>query len=168
MAKTLTLYLIQSVSQPLKPTFPVLIWSAPPEPAKPGDEAERYLGTQTGHSLTRPTSGEALIFEIRKDLTKKNPFAMGVTIGSAENNDILLPDPSVSRFHAYLQQDPKTLGWNLVDAESTNGTKIGPLKLVPNQKQALTDGMKLRFGDVETVFMTPDSFVRYLEAMQSS
>ena len=44
------------------------------------------------------------------------------TIGRSASNDIVLPDPSVSKHHAQVVQEED--GWRLMDLESTNGTFV--------------------------------------------
>jgi pSer/pThr/pTyr-binding forkhead associated (FHA) protein len=97
--------------------------------------------------------------------SKQNAFSMGITVGRTENNDIIVDENSISRFHAYFQQDARTLDWMLVDAESKNGTWVGALKLVPKQGALVTDQTRVRFGEIEMVFLTPASFFSYLQRL---
>ena len=93
---------------------------------------------------------------------------MGVTLGRTANNDILVPHPSVSRFHAYFQQGADNITWSLVDAESKNGTFIGDNKLVPTRPSPLTDAAKMRFGEAEVRFFLPQGFVEFLRQAMGS
>lgn len=52
----------------------------------------------------------------------RNPFSEMLTIGRATNNDIVIHDSEVSKFHAYFKRSGD--GLRLHDAGSTNGTKI--------------------------------------------
>jgi pSer/pThr/pTyr-binding forkhead associated (FHA) protein len=144
---------------------PVLLWEAAPD----GKLEEPWLGTETGAHLLRPRRGEPVVFELKKKADKQNAFAMGVTVGRIDSNDIVIEDHSVSRFHAYFQKESRSDGWLLVDAESKNGTWAGPLKLEPNGKARLTDRTKVRFGDIELEFLLPgsilDRFERALRAL---
>jgi hypothetical protein len=45
-----------------------------------------------------------------------------ITVGRADDNDLMLPDPEVSRHHAQLAPDEGT--WRVVDLGSTNGTWV--------------------------------------------
>lgn len=142
---------------------PVLVWEAS-GPAAGGDAAP--LSPQVTEtfrlSLSRPEPGNAVFFEVRKRANAGNPFAMGVTLGRADTNDVPLEDASVSRFHAWLQQEPRTGAWKLVDAESLNGTWVGALKLAPKQPEQLSDGARLRLGSVDLLFLQPPAFLAYL------
>ncbi|MBL8952155.1 MAG: FHA domain-containing protein [Myxococcaceae bacterium] len=129
---------------------PLLFWEVPMTSV--GEEA--WAGTASGAPLKEPRAGEPVVFELKKVQGKANAFAMGVTVGRIDTNDIVIDDASVSRFHAYFQKDLRTGDWNVVDAESKNGTWVGPLKLSPNERARVGDETKVRFGDVELVFLT--------------
>lgn len=135
---------------------PLLVWKAPTEMKV---EA-RWLGTESGMPVSHPMAGEPVVLELRKRAGSKNPFAMGVTLGRVETNDLIVGHPSVSRFHAFFQPEGKTGQWQAVDAESKNGSWVGPLKLTANQKISVPDGAKLRFGAIEMTFWLPKSFLR--------
>lgn len=140
---------------------PLLVWETPL-----GGAAEPLLlGTSTGAPMARPRASEPIVFELKKGASKQNAFTMGVTVGRTENNDIIIDDNSISRFHAYFQQDPRTHDWTLVDAESKNGTWVGALKLVPKQAALVTDSTHVRFGEIEMVFMVPATFFSYLQKL---
>lgn len=139
-------------------TTPVLIWSG--TPVRPGDDP--FEDTQAGTFLTRPRAGEPVVFELKKGNAKQNAFGLGVTVGRADSNDVPLDDASVSRFHAYFQKDPKD-GWKLYDAESSNGTWVGALKLKGKGGEVVSDKGRVRFGDVELVFLEPKSFLAFVQ-----
>jgi hypothetical protein len=138
---------------------PVLIWKAPPTDAS----GQTWQGTHSGVGPSRPHEGEALVFEVVKDPGKQNAFPMGVTVGRIDTNDVPLDDVSVSRFHAWLQQDAK--GWVLCDAESKNGTFIDGRRLEPKQKLAIKDKAKLKFGEVEVTWFSVDALIAMMEEM---
>ncbi len=48
-------------------------------------------------------------------------------IGSHEKNDLMLADPSVSRFHCVIERG--TTSWRVTDAGSLNGTKLGGISI---------------------------------------
>ncbi len=138
---------------------PVLIWKAPPTDAS----GQTWQGTHSGVGPSRPHEGQAIVFSVAKDPAKKNAFAMGVTIGRIDTNDVPLDDVSVSRFHAWLQKDSK--GWVLCDAESKNGTFCDGKRLEPNQKISIKDKSKLKFGEVEVTFFGVEALIAMMEEM---
>ncbi|MFL5319355.1 MAG: FHA domain-containing protein [Myxococcaceae bacterium] len=138
---------------------PVLVWEAPPETA--GEEV--LFGTFSGISAPRPTRTEPIVYELKKGSGLANAFALGITIGRTGNNDVHMEDHSVSRFHAYIQKDPKGR-WTLVDAESKNGTFLDGKKLSGRTPLFLQNGSKLTIGSVVVTFFQPDAFIEYLKA----
>ena len=145
---------------------PLLVWADAEVLAE--EDQDRVFQTRGGGALDRPQAGEPVVFELRKQTTKVNPFLMGITVGRNDNNDIVLDDPSISRFHAYFQQDARSGGWKLVDAESRNGTWVAPLKLAGNISQPVGDRGLIRFGDLTMRFLLPGTFLEYLKLQMES
>lgn len=150
----------QLVLKPRQPvtTVPVLLWEAPPSESNPEED---WAPTDAGFK-TRPTAADPLVFPIEKVQGRANPFAMGVTVGRVESNDIIVDDGSVSRFHAWLQFDARQKRWWLCDAESKNGTFLGAQRLKPNEKVQLADGARLKFGDASMLFLSPEALVKLI------
>ena len=77
-----------------------------------------------------------------------------ITVGRAANNDLAIPDLSISRFHAFLKQDAGR--WQLQDAGSTNGTTVHG-EAVPRQGHGapveVKAGDNVRLGQVELTFL---------------
>jgi pSer/pThr/pTyr-binding forkhead associated (FHA) protein len=110
-----------------------------------------------------PVSGEEpLVIPVRK--SKDNAFQRGVTVGRTANNDVVLDDGSVSRFHAWFQRDATGPGWSLADAGSKNGTRVNGERLKSRKLVALKADAVIRFGQVEVRFLPPDAFVEFLKA----
>lgn len=160
--RALTFYARQFLTEPAafrkKIVTPILIWEAPPEDAN----KELMFGTVSGAASPRPTSRDPLVFEVKKGTSKQNAFGFGITVGRTENNDIPLDDNSVSRFHAYFQEDPKK-GLLLSDADSRNGTFVNGEKLKAKSPVAVKPGAKLRFGSIDMTLYSPDAFFKFLE-----
>ncbi|MCZ6862563.1 MAG: FHA domain-containing protein [Alphaproteobacteria bacterium] len=78
-----------------------------------------------------------------------------VTVGRTSNNDIVISDISVSRFHAFLKQDANGT-FQILDSGSTNGTRVNGAK-VPTRGEGpptnLKSGDTLRLGRVEFTFL---------------
>jgi hypothetical protein len=66
-----------------------------------------------------------------------------VSVGRADDNDLVLPDPEVSRHHARLEPDGQ--GWRAVDLGSTNGTWVNGVRL---NATIIAVGDEVAFGDV--------------------
>ena len=141
------------------PTVPGLVWEAPPTKLT---DSGHWEMTDAGQAMMRPRQGEPLIFMVEKGTSTNNPFAMGVTVGRVESNDIVVDDGSVSRFHAWLQKDERTKEWSLTDAESKNGTWVDNVQLAGKQRVVLRDGAKLKFGDVEMEFFLPAALKHFV------
>jgi DNA-binding NtrC family response regulator len=64
-----------------------------------------------------------------------------LSIGTAKDNDLVLADPTVSRFHAELVRTPN--GVEVLDRDSTNGTWVGRLRII---KVLVAPGTTLTLG----------------------
>ena len=130
----------------------VLMWA----PAKKnGDFIER---TRVAKIPTEPVRDEPIAVEVVKEVI--NGFPFGVTIGHAENNDIVLTNQHVSRFHAYIKPGPK--GSTLVDADSTNGTFLDGVRLSPTKPTPLPPEAHISFGGEVVKYLEPSQLVAHL------
>ena len=87
-----------------------------------------------------------------------------VSVGRTSNNDVVISDVSVSRFHAFLKEGlDDTL--RIQDAGSTNGTRLNG-RPVPVQGHGeppdLKSGDRLRVGHVELTFLEAELLIRLL------
>jgi hypothetical protein len=73
-----------------------------------------------------------------------------VRIGSAERNDIVIPDDTVSASHALLEFEDGA--WRLTDLESTNGTVVEGVRLAPEVPTPIQYGSTVRIGAVRLQF----------------
>ncbi|WP_405721272.1 FHA domain-containing protein [Streptomyces sp. NBC_01537] len=74
------------------------------------------------------------------------------TLGRDADNDIVLPDASVSRRHARIVRTDT--GFRVEDLDSFNGTAVGELSL-HGGSALLSDGAEVSVGDVRLVFEQP-------------
>jgi pSer/pThr/pTyr-binding forkhead associated (FHA) protein len=158
----LTAYLRRFLDGALEKSMkgPVLV--VEPRATKMNDPSEHQFRTESGVGTPMPGDGETYVLEIRKH--KNNAFQRGVTLGRTSNNDLVVPDGSVSRFHAWFQQDPETGAWCIADSGSKNGTKVGSTRLLPKKPAPLKGGERLRFGKVDARFCQPRDLVVLLKA----
>lgn len=90
-----------------------------------------------------------------------NPFGHMVTVGRANNNDVVIKNKRVSKFHAYFRQLGES--WSLFDANSSNGTFLNGIKLAPERARPLKKGDRIGFGkEITTVFLLPAALFELL------
>ena len=92
---------------------------------------------------------DLVVFPVRA--TGRSPFPSIITVGRTKNNDVILSDIGVSKFHAFFREegDGRLV---LQDAESRNGTFANGLP-VPTKKLGkpsdVVPGTKVKFGMLE-------------------
>ncbi|MBL4849706.1 MAG: FHA domain-containing protein [Planctomycetes bacterium] len=107
----------------------------------------------------RPVGGEGGLLPLKKD-GGGSASAM-ITLGRFDNNDLVVPDDRVSKFHGHFQDDDQ--GWTFTDAGSTNGTLLDGTALVPFRPYPLNPGSTLVISnDVTLVYLTPLQICRLL------
>jgi hypothetical protein len=117
---------------------------APPGVARPSDAAKSLSGL--------------LVYPIRH--TGRSPFPRIVTVGRTKNNDIVLADISISKFHAFFKEEDG--GLSVADGESRNGTFVdGQRALTTKQGKAtqLKGGSRVKFGALEFRFIDAKELV---------
>ena len=91
-----------------------------------------------------------------------------ITIGRARDNDVVIPDASISRFHAFVRESDGSV-WKLLDAGSTNGTTVNGAN-VPQQgvgpSVALKTGDNLRLGQVELTFLNTRALLAFVSRLK--
>ncbi len=140
---------------------PALLVFSPPA-VHPGREGDEEYRLKTVTNAGAPTLGarESVVFPVLKSRT--NAFGRGITVGRTGNNDVVLDDGSVSRFHAWFARAEGEEGFLLTDAGSKNGSWLGGARLTPRRAVPVEDGARLRFGQVEVAFYTASGFVRMM------
>jgi pSer/pThr/pTyr-binding forkhead associated (FHA) protein len=90
------------------------------------------------------------------------PVEIRVTIGRAPENDIHLPDSSVSRRHALVYVvDGRAV---LEDLGSQNGTYLNEIRV---DKALLSSGDTLRFGKVTTLFLQEEELPKQTQMKET-
>jgi hypothetical protein len=135
-------------------TTPVLVW-----------EAGLFADDWSHPPSEVPTADNPVVFLLRKTEARPNPFEGGISLGRASMNDVVLPHKSISRFHAYFQQEATSARWAVADAASRNGTQADGVPLKPNVPAMLGSAHRLRVGDLDLTFLSPDAFVRWLRKL---
>jgi hypothetical protein len=89
-----------------------------------------------------------------------------ITLGRSIQNDIVVPGPSVSKFHAFFKIDPKTGEVSISDADSSFGTKVNKKSLEPGVRHALATGDTLMFAETATAtYLTPEGCYGYMQVI---
>jgi hypothetical protein len=83
-----------------------------------------------------------------------------VRVGRTSDNDICIPEYSISKFHCHLALVGPDM--RLVDSGSTNGTTVNGKRLAPKTGVVLTGGETLVMGRFALLFHRASSFVAYL------
>lgn len=92
--------------------------------------------------------GASVFFVSKSD---RNPFKTMITVGRAQNNDIVLPVSVVSKFHAYITTQGEAQF--IQDQASTNGTIVDGKRVLKGESRPLKDG--------STIELAPGLVLRY-------
>ncbi len=84
---------------------------------------------------------------LSRDHTARFVYIRGgtLTVGRAEDNDIVLPDMNISQHHARVEYDGKN--YSIVDLKSTNGIFQDGAKLLPGLAVVWQPGKLVQIGD---------------------
>jgi len=81
-----------------------------------------------------------------------------VIVGRSPESDLIVPHPSISRKHCQVEVIDNTLF--ITDLNSSNGTFINGMRLIPDEKHGLKAGDKLVIGKLDSKVSNtdPDQF----------
>jgi pSer/pThr/pTyr-binding forkhead associated (FHA) protein len=94
-----------------------------------------------------------------------NPYSDKIAIGRTRNCDVRIEHPSISRLHALLLRASDG-GWAVVDAGSSNGTRLNGGSVEKNSPQRVAFGDIIAFGSVATQFVSPDTLYAALRNLR--
>jgi len=98
---------------------------------------------------------------------KGRPATGPILIGRVAQCDVVVADFTVSRDHAEISRVPNEPGWQLVDCNSRNGTKLDDVWLKAEEPTPLSNGASVGLGRVSFVFYTPAGFFSRLRVAAS-
>jgi hypothetical protein len=106
-------------------------------------------GTGTGLRTIAPDDALPQLYAVKKVQTM---FESMITLGRTPNNDIVLADAQISRFHAFFRAHADRV--EIGDAGSRNGTFVNDTRLVPKgQVVIVIPGDVIKFGGVALEFL---------------
>jgi hypothetical protein len=116
--------------------------------------------TQTG---SEPLDARNRIIVAPVIKSGRNKFGHMITVGRTNQNDIILPAKSVSKFHAYFQTNQDSGEFMVTDANSRFGTVVQGGELEGGITRTLENGSTLVFGMVaRSTFLMPSYFFGYM------
>jgi hypothetical protein len=101
------------------------------------------------------------VWFIRRD--SSGPRLRGISLGRSMDNDVVIPDYSISMRHCELLEEPE--GLKIVDREALNATRVGRKPLPPNVPTLLLDQQTITLGRFEFQFLVSGTFVRNIARM---
>jgi pSer/pThr/pTyr-binding forkhead associated (FHA) protein len=127
----------------------------------PASEDSYAFRTVSGVGEAQIGGGDPTVSYLEK--TRDNAFVRRITLGRTSNNDVIIDSPSVSRFHAWFQQEEGGGGWNVVDAGSKNGTELNGKRLPAKRPQPLTNGAQVKVGQIVLGYYTAKGLIALLK-----
>lgn len=100
------------------------------------------------HRVTRAQSGDALCFAL------KAPEGTPIRLGRGVDNEIVIADPTVSRFHVRLEVKDRV--WSVTPVNDP--ALVGEDVVGPGATQQLASGQAIELGSVRLAFYDSRSF----------
>jgi hypothetical protein len=92
--------------------------------------------------------------------SSSDPASSRLLLGSSAACDIIIPDQSVSRQHAWLERQGED--YHIEDNHSRNGTWIDSDMLNPGSQRKLSPGDMLTLGSTDLIFLDPAGFYHFV------
>ncbi len=131
---------------------------------RPPSNRRRTLNTIEAAELRAVQSILDRVWRVRKDPRAKR--SIYVSLGQSVDNDIVIPEYSVSTEHCAFGFDG--LRVTIIDRGSLNGVKLDEQRIRPNTPVPLRDGMTVTLGRVKAQFLYGTSFVQMVTKLAAS
>jgi len=105
---------------------------------------------------------QPIVVELRPEM---GTSPQRLDVGRSRQNHLCLPLPKVSKFHASFTWSSDGREYYLVDAQSTNGSFVDGVRLVPGQKARILGGSEVKFGPYVFTFYAAGQFREYIERL---
>ncbi len=107
---------------------------------------EPDLATRAAPGRDSPVDDLVLVVVTGKARGHRAVLGEGLSIGKADDNDLVLPDDTVSRHHCQLERGPS--GILVRDLGSTNHTRVGRTQI---REATIQPGASITVGDVDLI-----------------
>lgn len=124
----------------------------PTEPDHPLMDETGGQGSTAGTDQSKAQNAPDQVYGLKfilQDGEAKLFTSLPISIGRAEDNDIVLLDETVSAHHARVYYDQKAHDICILDLDSLNGLFIGDQ---PTHRNILYDGVKIGLGAATLIF----------------
>lgn len=143
---------------------PVMVWLDSNSADIEAGFATTALAPGQLEALLDTSARQWMIFAVTK--SDRNNFKNMVTLGRTNNNDIVISDASVSKFHAYLSIRAGSGVYTVTDSGSSNGTSINDAKVEPHKHHPIESGETLVVGGVHLRFYLSGDFFDFVEKLR--
>jgi hypothetical protein len=127
--------------------------SRPPRQSRPSLEARKEERLRVANLLTKHAY---VAVPLHKRGDSDVAFSDRISVGRAQNKDIVLRHPSISKFHAWFEVDPSQTV-HVYDSGSTNRTQVNGRPIEPKTSVAVASGDLVQFGAVEALLCSPET-----------
>jgi hypothetical protein len=96
-----------------------------------------------------------LVWPVRK--SGRSLTSLFISVGRTRTNDVIVPDVSLSKFHAFFKLDGEV--FSVQDGRSRNGTFVDGARVAAQGEGPPTivrSGARVRFGGVEMLFLAAE------------
>ena len=105
---------------------------------------------------TREGNAPHFVLPLRKRPDSEALSERRISVGRARNKDVILRDPSVSKFHCWFDVDPSG-ACGVADAGSKNGTFVNGAELSSRVLVALEPGDRVRIGNIDAIVCSAET-----------
>jgi hypothetical protein len=122
------------------------------------DKKSSTMLSTGGEVAPAPGMGTQFVQFLEK--SDRNTFAGKITVGRAVNNDLIIPDLSVSKLHGFFTETSRNPRFQ--DVGSTNGTFLEGKRADENRPVQIRSGAVMHIGTVPTYFFLPSDLFEYI------
>jgi len=135
----------------------------------PGDlkSTMKVEAAVTGDTIPFNPRKDFAVFPVRHSVSGASDEDL-IWVGRSEENDVVIPDESVSAVHAFLRRSEDG-GLRLQDMNSMNGTFVDNQAVPPQgmgEPVALESGARVRFGSVKLTFLKAPEFLNLVTQLR--